>query len=129
MKKMSLIKVHEEQRPIYTFSMIFTVVATIAGFLTLIPWPWASYPNVLGYHSLCTFAPGATFYCFFLAGLSCTLRATFVLETQGTGAEKIKKHLHALIPLLILLALALVATLWFAAVKGQYSDVSTGASL
>jgi hypothetical protein len=118
-----------KNKPIYMLLIVFTLIATLGGFLTLLPWPWASYPNVMGYHSLCTFAPAATFFCWWLAGLSCTIRATFIRETGGSVQEKMIKHLYALLPLLVLLVLAIGASIWFTSIKGIYSDASTGASL
>jgi hypothetical protein len=46
-----------------------------AALATLIPNPGASWENVLGYRSLCTFTPLATALCGLLAGLSCVARA------------------------------------------------------
>lgn len=112
-------------------SMVFTVLATLGGLLTLLPWASASYPNVMGYSSLCTFAPAATLACFFLAGLSCFLRATFLKESEGSPGEKLRKHLYALAPLVLLLVLFVAALVWFLVVKGQYSspDAGTGATV
>jgi hypothetical protein len=112
-----------------TLSLAFTVVATIAGLLTLMPWEAASYPNVMGYRSLCTFAPAATLACFFLAGLSCFLRATFLKESGDDPREKFRKHRHALAPLGLLLLLFIAALIWFLAVKGAYIDAGSAASI
>lgn len=46
-----------------------------AAIATLWPNPGASWDNVLGYRSLCTFAPIATAICALLAGATCTIRA------------------------------------------------------
>ncbi|MFZ5354393.1 MAG: FMN-binding protein [Bacillota bacterium] len=54
-------------------SLIFTVLAVI----TLIPNPNASKVNIMGYKSVCTFAPAATFLCGLLAGTTCTIRARY----------------------------------------------------
>ena len=51
-------------------SLIFTVLAVV----TLLPNSGASKPNVLGYRSVCTFAPAATALCALLAGITCTIR-------------------------------------------------------
>jgi uncharacterized protein with FMN-binding domain len=42
--------------------------------VTLVPNGAASKPNVLGYRSVCSFAPTATALCGLLAGITCTLR-------------------------------------------------------
>jgi hypothetical protein len=52
---------------------------------TLIPNPAASWPNVLGYKSLCTFAPIATAVCALLAGATCTLRVRLFGPSSGRG--------------------------------------------
>jgi xanthine/uracil permease len=58
-------------------------VFTIGAILTLIPNSQASWPNLLGYRSLCTFAPIATLACCFLAGLTCVIRARFFGPRRG----------------------------------------------
>ncbi|HOX47799.1 MAG TPA: hypothetical protein PLG14_01340 [Spirochaetales bacterium] len=47
----------------------------LGAVLTLLPNPGASWENVLGYRSLCAFAPIATALCALLAGATCVLRA------------------------------------------------------
>mgnify|MGYP003563464113 CR=1 FL=1 len=118
----------QNRQTLISISMLFTILATIGGILTLIPWAGASYPNVLGYKSLCTFAPTATLACFFLAGLSCFLRATFLKETEGSLREKFRRHAHSLAPLGLLLVLFIASMIWFLAVKAQYIDAGSAAS-
>ena len=91
----------------------------------------ASWPNILGYSSLCTFAPAATFFCFFLAGLSCFIRSVFIKDQSGTPQKRFKKHRRSLIPLTLVLILALGFTGGFLKVKSQYTstnDAVTAAS-
>ncbi|MBL8965665.1 MAG: hypothetical protein JNG85_01580 [Spirochaetaceae bacterium] len=54
-----------------------------AAILTLVPHKGASWENVLGYKSLCTFAPVATAICAFLAGITCVVRARLVGPRAG----------------------------------------------
>ncbi|MFP4362796.1 MAG: hypothetical protein ACLFR1_02880 [Spirochaetia bacterium] len=115
-------------KPLYKVLFAITVLATLGGLLTLIPWPAASWPNIMGYSSLCTFAPAATLYCFLIAGISCFLRAAFVKESKGTAIEKLQKHLHAVVPLAVILVLALGSTVWFVNVKVQYTDAGSAAT-
>jgi hypothetical protein len=91
----------------YRLLILFTVLATLGGLLTLLPRAAASYPNLIGYSSLCTFAPAATFYCFFLAGLSCVIRATFVKGEDEVPWQEYRRsdldtgsrcHLHCQVP-------------------------------
>ena len=51
-------------------SLAFSILALV----TLLPHAAASKPNVLGYRSVCSFAPAATLLCGVLAGLTCTIR-------------------------------------------------------
>ncbi len=54
-------------------SLAFSILAAV----TLVPNPAASKPNVLGYRSVCSFAPAATALCGLLAGITCTVRNRF----------------------------------------------------
>jgi len=112
----------------YKILLTLSAIATLGGILTLIPWPWATYPNILGYRSLCTFAPAASFYCFSIAGTICIVRAVFIKETDSTFITRIKKHIRSFIPLAIMLAIAFSLNTWFLSVKSQYTDTSTSAT-
>ena len=46
----------------------------LAGASTLIPWPQAPEANVIGYRSLCSFAPFSTLICLMGANVLLTLR-------------------------------------------------------
>ena len=116
-------------KPLYAALLVFTILATVGGFITLWPRAAASYENVLGYRSVCTFAPAATFFCFFLAGLSCFLRATFVKDPDGPASEKFRRHARNLRPLAVLLILGLAASAWFGVVKARYTGVDAGAGV
>jgi len=115
----------------YKVLFLFTVLATLGGLATLFPREAASWPNILGYRSLCTFAPAATFFCFFLAGTSCFIRSVFIKDQSGTAQERFKKHRRSLIPLALVLIVALGFTGGFLKVKNQYTrtdDAVTAAS-
>ncbi|NBC30901.1 MAG: hypothetical protein GVY29_13030 [Spirochaetes bacterium] len=112
----------------YVILLVLTIVATVGGVLTLIPWPNASYPNVLGYKSLCTFAPAATLFCFAIAGLSCYFRASLVKDQGGSAGDRLRRHGMSLAPIALLLILAVGATVWFLVVKGQYPDGESSAT-
>ena len=114
---------------LYALLLLLTVVIVIGGFVTLIPASGASYENVLGYRSVCTFAPAAAFYCFFFAGLTCFFRSSFVKDRHGSPRERFKRHARALVPLIAVLLLAAGSTVWFSIEKARYVDSATGATL
>lgn len=103
--------------------LILTIAAAVGGVLTLIPAAGASYENVLGYRSLCTFAPAATLYCFAIAGASCVVRASLVKRKAQFGKPVFRAP--AIVVVAVTLVLALAATGWFVTVKRQYTDGTT----
>jgi hypothetical protein len=113
----------------YKLFLLFTILATVGGFLTLLPKSGASYPNLLGYLSLCTFAPAATFYCFFLAGFSCFIRSTLIKDQSGSRQDRVKKHGKSLIPLAIILIIALFYTYRYVEIKSFYADSISTATI
>jgi uncharacterized protein with FMN-binding domain len=58
----------------YQALLTLTVIFSLLAIVTMIPNPGASKPNVLGYRSVCSFAPAASALCGLLAGITCTLR-------------------------------------------------------
>lgn len=94
---------------------------TLAALLTLVPNPRASWENVLGYKSLCTFAPIATAICAFLAGTTCVIRARIAGPRAGE-----KRSLVA--PLAVAAVLAAVVALAIPPYIAAKADVGTGAS-
>ena len=106
---------------VYKILLGFTVLCTLGGILTLLPTGAASYPNIIGYKSLCTFAPAATFFCFFIAGLSCFIRSTLIKDSSGSAGQRIKKHGKSFIPLGIVLAAAIFSMIVFLNIKNQYT--------
>jgi hypothetical protein len=115
-------------KSVYITLLASATIATIAGLLTLMPWATANYPNILGYRSLCTFAPAAAFYCFLIAGIICFCRATFTKDRHGTLGQRFIYHRKHLLPLVIVLIVALVFTFWHISVKRQYTDATTTAT-
>lgn len=100
--------------------LLLSFAAAVGGVLTLIPVAGATYENVLGYRSLCTFAPAATLFCFSIAGTSCILRASLVKRRSQFGKAVFKTPALAVVG--VLLILGLVVTGWFVSVKRQYVD-------
>jgi len=112
----------------YKLLLLFTLLATLGGIITLIPRAAASYPNLIGYTSVCTFAPAATFFCFLAAGLSCFIRSSFIKDQSGSRGERFKRHSKSLVILSLVLAVALFFTWRFTEIKAPYKDGSTAAS-
>jgi len=115
---------------LYGILLAVSILLGIAGALTLVPRSGASYPNILGYSSLCTFAPAASFFCFTAAGIVCFLRASMVRDREGALSERLARHLKkAAIPVLLVFLLGIASTFWFVSVKSQYTaDGGTAAS-
>lgn len=102
-------------------------VAGVCGLLTLLPVAGASYPNVLGYRSLCTFAPAATFFCFAIAGTTCVLRASLVKRRIASGGKNVFRAIP-IVAVSLVLALGIASTVWFVSVKSTYTDTTTHAT-
>lgn len=115
-------------RTSYKVLLGLTIAVTIGGILTLIPAQNASYPNVLGYKSLCTFAPAGTFFCFFIAGGLCFIRSTYIKDTSGERRERIKRHVKRLIPVALVFVFGIASLGWYLSAKAPYLDAQSGAS-
>jgi hypothetical protein len=107
--------------------LVLSIVATVGGVLTLMPASGASYPNILGYRSLCTFAPAATLYCFSVAGITCVLRASLIKRKAFSGGTP-QFRFPPIAAVSVVLVAAVAATFWFTAVKSQYPDSTTTAT-
>jgi uncharacterized membrane protein len=112
----------------YKILFLITVIASISGILTLLPTASASYPNVMSYKSFCTFNPAASLFCFLIAGFSCFIRSALIKDQSGSVKERLKKHIHSLIPLVIILILALSSSGWIILEKQKYIDSGSGAT-
>jgi uncharacterized protein with FMN-binding domain len=104
-------------------SLLFSVAAAV----TLMPNPGASKPNVLGYRSVCSFAPAATALCGLLAGITCTLRNRLV-SSRAASARYQPPILAVAIGLLLLTAAA-VSGIRFAAVQSRFGTVIAGTAV
>jgi flagellar basal body-associated protein FliL len=109
--------------PWYGILLLITVVAAAGGIATLWPASGATYPSLLGYRSFCTFAPAASLYCFLVAGITCTVRATLVKRRRLYGKPVVNKG--AIIVLAVVLAAAVATTAWFVVEKRSYAQTDT----
>jgi hypothetical protein len=73
----------KEPKGLYAPLLGLSALFALAAVGTLLPWPTASWENVLGYKSLCTFAPIATAICALLAGATCVIRARYFGPRRG----------------------------------------------
>jgi hypothetical protein len=107
--------------PAYYILLALSAILALGAVLTLVPAPGAPWPNILGYKSLCPFAPGATLACALLAALTCTLRARLV--------KRVPSPLFVPIAVIALCigALAWSTAVW-AGVKAAYTDATSAAS-
>jgi hypothetical protein len=104
--------------PLLGLSAIFA----LAALLSLLPWADASWGNVLGYKSLCSFSPISTAICALLAAATCTLRSRLFGPRRGERRSWIP-------PLAVGLALALTIGLATPAYAAAKADATSGASL
>jgi len=109
----------------YTPLLVLSGIFALGAVFTLIPNPGASWPNVMGYQSICTFAPGATFACALLAAITCTVRARLVRRIP------MPVFLPIVAMALLIIGLAVSTVVW-AGVKSRYSpdsEATSGASV
>lgn len=98
-------------------SLAFSILAVV----TLLPNPAASKPNVLGYRSVCSFAPAATALCGLLAGLTCTLRNR--IASRGAASARFRPLILPVGIGLPLLAIALVFGIRFGSAQADFGRV------
>ena len=98
-------------------SLAFSILALV----TLLPRAAAVKPNVLGYRSVCSFAPAATALCGVLAGITCTLRNR--LFSRRASAMRYRPLIVPAGVGLILLALAVVFGIRFAAAQSRFGTI------
>ena len=58
----------------YSVALGLTIAFSVLAVVVMLPNPAASKPNVLGYRSVCSYAPASSALCGLLAGLTCTVR-------------------------------------------------------
>lgn len=99
--------------------LVVSLVFAVAAIATVIPNPGASWENVLGYKSLCTFVPMATAICLLLAELMLVVRAA-AFGSVGRG--------FWLVAVLTAVALLAVIALSLPAYLDAKQDAGSGAT-
>jgi hypothetical protein len=116
----------KNQPPAYKALLGLSLLFSLAAVLTLIPYPGARWPNVLGYKSLCTFAPAATAACGLLAGVTCIIRSRLV--SARAAANRYRPPFVPILVFVLLLAVAIPSTVSWAGWKSAAADASAAAS-
>jgi hypothetical protein len=107
--------------PAYAVLLGLSALFALGAILTLVPDRFAPWPNILGYKSICPFAPGATFGCALLAAITCTIRARLVKRVPSPA------FVPAAAMVLLVAALAWSTVAW-AGEKAKYIDSTSSAS-
>jgi uncharacterized protein with FMN-binding domain len=98
-----------------------TTALAVLAVVTMLPNPGAAKPNVLGYRSVCSFAPAASALCGLLAGLTCTIR-----NRRFSANAASMRYRPLILPIavgLLLLALAVVFGLRFISAELRFGSV------
>jgi uncharacterized protein with FMN-binding domain len=117
----------KNESPAYWALLALTLAFSVLAVVTLVPNPAAVKPNVIGYRSLCSFAPAATALCGFCAGVTCTLRNRLVSRRASS-----MRYRPLFIPAgvgLILLVVALVFGIRFGAAQSRFGAIIAQTSL
>jgi hypothetical protein len=106
----------------YIAFLVLSSIFALAAAATLLPWPSARWANILGYKSLCPFAPISTMLCAILALITCTIRAHLF------GPHRGEKRSWA-VPIAVGIALILVIGISIPSYTSAKIDARSGASV
>jgi uncharacterized protein with FMN-binding domain len=112
---------NERQPAVYYVLIGLSLAFSILAAVTLLPNPSASKPNVLGYRSVCTFAPAATALCGLAAGITCILRNRLVSVRRSS--TRFQPPFVAIMVLGALVAAAAVFGARFSAVQARFESL------
>jgi uncharacterized protein with FMN-binding domain len=113
--------VQKDETALYWIMLGLSLAFSVLAIVTLLPNPAASKPNVLGYRSVCSFAPAATALCCLLAGLTCTLRNRLV--SRRSSSMRWRPLIVPAAVALPLLAAALVFGIRFGRAQAAFGEV------
>jgi len=113
----------EAYGPRYAWLLALSGLFALGAIITLWPSAGASWPNILGYKSVCPFAPAATLGCSIAAALTCVVRARLVRRWSAPVILPVAA-------ILVLAALFAWATVAWAGEKAKYEgpDATSAAS-
>jgi uncharacterized protein with FMN-binding domain len=98
-------------------SLAFSILAVV----TMLPNPGAAKPNVLGYRSVCSFAPAASALCGLLAGVTCTIRNRRFSKSSASA-----RYRPLILPIsvaVLLLAVTAVFGIRFGVAQSRFGSV------
>jgi uncharacterized protein with FMN-binding domain len=105
----------------YWAMLALTIAFSILAIVTMIPNPAASKPNVLGYRSVCSFAPAASALCGLLAGITCTIRNRWV--SRRASAMRYQPPILPVAIGILLLTLAAIFGIRFGTAQARFGTV------
>lgn len=112
----------ESKQPAAYYAMIgLSLVAALLAVITLLPNPAASKPNVLGYRSVCSFAPASSALLGLLAGASCTIRNRRV--SRRAASARYQPLIVPIAAAVALLAVFLAAGIPFLTMQSRFGSV------
>ncbi len=109
------------ESPAYYATLGVTIALSILAIVTLLPSPAASKPNVLGYKSVCSFAPAASALCGLLAGVTCTIRNRRLSRNASSA-----RYRPLILPIglgILLVIIAVVFGARFGAAQSRFESV------
>jgi uncharacterized protein with FMN-binding domain len=109
------------ESPLYWILLGLSGLFTLGAVVTLLPFAGASKPNVLGYRSVCSFAPAASALCGLLAAATCTLRNRLV--SRSAASARYQPLIAPAGAAVLLLAIAGVFGVRFAAAQARFEAV------
>lgn len=112
---------HTHESKAYYATLALTSAFSVLAIVTMLPNPAASKPNVLGYRSVCSFAPAASALCGLLAGVTCTFR-----NRRFSKAASSARYKPLIVPVgvaVILVAIAAVFGARFGAAQSHFGSV------
>ena len=110
-----------KQRGAYYGMLALSIAFTILAVVTMLPNSGASKPNVLGYRSVCSFAPAASALCALLAGLTCTLRNRVV--SSRAASMRYRPLIVPVAVTVVLLAVAAFFGVRFENIQARFGSV------